>query len=105
MSRFLKLRRLTCWEFALRSPYSEMKVLIFWSLFGRLDCGWLLSVKFEHVCPWSISPKVKPCMLRSVVLAFDNSKTLMVRIGDRSSGVDVMTMAKRPRGEKNEMFA
>jgi hypothetical protein len=43
--------------------------------------------------------------LRSVVLAFDNSKTLMVRIGDRSSGVDVMTMAKRPRGEKNEMFA
>jgi hypothetical protein len=29
----------------------------------------------------------------------------MVRTGDRSPGVDVMTMAKRPHSEKNEMFA
>ena len=52
-----------------------------------------------------MSPKFKPCMLRSEVMVFEASKTLILRSGDRSFGFDTMTMAKRPRGENRVRFA
>lgn len=82
-----------------------MKLLIFWSLLGRLDCGSLVWWEGCDACPWSRPPKVKPCMLRSEVLRLDESKTLMVRSDERLLGSDVITMAKRPRGEKRLRFA
>ena len=52
-----------------------------------------------------MSSKFESCMLGSDMLGTGASKTLIVRIGDRSLWFDVITMAKRPRGEKNERLA
>jgi len=52
-----------------------------------------------------MSLKCKSRALGSDILGIDASKTLMVRIGDRSLAFDVITMAKSPRGEKKETLA